>query len=43
MNLIETGNHEVNADRDPDLGAYGVLTGAVKGFDAEVLLDPFEE
>ena len=43
MSLIETGYHEVNADRDPDLGANGVLAGSVKSFDAEVLLDPFEE
>jgi len=43
MTLIETGHHEVNADRYPDLGAHGVLAGAVKSFDAEVLLDPFEE
>lgn len=43
MILIETGHHQVNADRDPDLGAHGVLAGAVEGFDSEVLLDPFEE
>ena len=43
MNLIETGYHEVNTDSDPDLGAYGVLRGAEEGFDAQVLLDPFEE
>ena len=43
INLIETGYHEVNAGRDPDLGSHGVLAGAVKGFDAKVLLDPFEE
>ena len=43
MNLIETGNHEVNAQGDPDLGAHGVLRCAEEGFDAQVLLDPFEE
>lgn len=43
MNLIETGHHEVNADSDPDLGAHGVLCCAEEGFDAQVLLDPFEE
>lgn len=43
MNLIETGHHQVNAHCDPDLGAHGVVTGAVEGFDSEVLLDPFEE
>ena len=43
MHLIETGHHEVNADRDPDLGLYGVGAGAVEGLDPQVLLDPFEE
>ena len=43
MNLIETGHHEVNADCNPDLGAHCVLTGTVKGLDAEVLLDPLEK
>lgn len=43
MNLIETGHHEVNADCDPYLGSHGVLAGAEECFDAEVLLDPFEE
>ena len=43
MNLIETGHHEVNADRDPDLGFHGVVGCAVEGLDAQVLLDPFEE
>ena len=43
MHLIETGHLEVNADGDPDLGLHRVLAGAVKRFDAEVLLDPFKE
>ncbi len=43
MNFIETGHHEVDADRDPDLCAHGVLASAVKGFNAKVLLDPLEE
>ena len=43
MDLIETGHHEVNADRDPDLGANSVLAVAVKRFDTQVLFDPFEE
>lgn len=43
MNFIETGHHEVDADRDPDLRAHGVLASTVKGLNAEVLLDPFEE
>lgn len=43
MNLIETGDHQVNADRDPDLCAHGVLGGAEESFNAEVLFDPFKE
>ena len=43
MNLIETSHHEVHTDCDPDLSSYGVFTGSVEGFDAQVLLDPFEE
>lgn len=43
MILIETGHHQVNADRDPDLGSNGVLAGAIERFDSKVLLDPFEE
>ena len=43
MNLIETGDHQENADCDPYLGSHGVLAGAEECFDAEVLFDPFEE
>lgn len=43
MHLIETGHHEVNADGDPDLGLHGVGAGTIKGFDSQVLFDPFEE
>lgn len=43
MILIETGHHQINADRDPDLGAHGVLAGSVEGLDPQVLFDPFEE
>lgn len=43
MNLIETGDHQVNADSDPDLCAHGVLGGAEESFNTEVLLDPFKE
>ena len=32
MDLIETGHHEVHADRDPDLSSYGVFTGSAEGF-----------
>lgn len=41
--FAEDGHEQVAADGDPDLGFDGVLRGAVKGFDAQVLLDPFEE
>lgn len=43
VNLIETGNHEIDANSDPDLGLHGVLGRAVKSFDPEILLDPFEK
>lgn len=43
MNLIETGDHQVNADRDPELRSHSVLAGAKECFDAQVLLDPFKE
>ena len=43
MDLIEISHHDVNADRDPDLGLHGIGAGGVEGFDPQVLLDPFEE
>ena len=43
MHLIETGNHQVNADRNPYLSAYGVLAGSEERLDPQVLFDPFEE
>ena len=43
MNLIETGDHQINANRDPDLRSHSVLAGAKECFDAQVLLDPFKE
>ena len=43
MNLIETGDHQVNAQCNPDLGANGVLAGAEERLDPEILLDSFEE
>ena len=43
MNFIEACHHEANAHSYPDLGPHGVFTGAVKGLDAEVLFNPFEE
>ena len=41
--LFEDGDEQVNRDGAPDLGAHRVLARAVKGFDAQMLLDPFEE
>ena len=41
--FFQNGDEQVNGDSAPDLGAHGVGTGAVKGFDAQVLFDPFEE
>ena len=43
MDLLETGDDEVNADCDPDLGFDGIVAEANEGFDAQVLFDPFEE
>ena len=37
------GDQDIDADGDPDLSLHGVLGGAVEGFDAQVLFDPFEE
>jgi len=41
--LFENRHQQVNRNRDSDLGAHGVLAGAIERFDAQVLLDPFEE
>src|SRR5258706_9779561 len=41
--LSRDGHQRVNAQGHPDLRAYRVLRGPVKRFDAQVLLDPFEE
>ena len=41
--LFDDRHQEINGDSDPDLRANGVFGDAVKGFDAQVLLDPFEE
>ena len=34
---------QVGTEGDPDLCFHGIGTGAVKGLDAEMLFDPFEE
>ena len=41
--LFHDGDQHVNGDHHLELGFHGVLRGTVKGFDAEVLLDPAEE
>jgi len=41
--FFQNGDEQVNGDGAPDLGAHGVGAGAIKGFDAQMLLDPFEE
>jgi hypothetical protein len=41
--LADDGDEDINRDRNPDLGLDGVLAGAVKSLDTQVLLDPFEE
>jgi len=41
--LIENGNHQVDADSDPDLRLHGILAEPEERLHAKVLLDPFEE
>ena len=41
--LLEDSDEQVSGDRDPYLGLYGVLAGAVESFDSQVLLDPLKE
>ena len=41
--LLQDRDQYVDGDGNPDLSLHGVLTIAVKGFDAQVLLDPLEE
>ena len=41
--LFQEGDEQINGDGTPDRGAHGVGAGAVKGFAAQLLLDPFEE
>ena len=43
VDLIETANHEIGANRNPNLGVDRVLAGAIKHLDSEVLFDPLEE
>ena len=41
--LVEDGHHEVNGDRNPDLGLHRIGAGAEVVFDAQVSFDPLEE
>ena len=41
--FFQDGNEQINGDGGPDLGPHRVGRRAVKGFDAQVLLEPFEE
>ena len=41
--LLCNGDQYVGANRDPDLRLHGVLAGAQKRLDAQVLLDSFKE
>ena len=41
--FFQNGDEQINGDGAPDLGAHRVGAGAVKGFDAQMLFDPFEE
>ena len=41
--FFQNRDEQVSGDGAPDLGAHRVGRGAVKDFDARMLLDPFEE
>ena len=41
--LLGDCNEEVCGYRNPYLGFHGVETGAIEGFNSQVLFDPFEE
>jgi hypothetical protein len=41
--FFQNRDEQVDGDGRPDLDAHRVWRGAVKGFDAQRLLDPFEE
>lgn len=41
--LLRNGDQHIGAHRNPDLRSHGVLTGAQKHLNSQVLLDPFEE
>ena len=41
--FFQNGDEQINGDGGPDLSAHRVGRRAVKGFDAQMLFDPFEE
>jgi hypothetical protein len=41
--LFQDGDHDIDADRNPDLGFHGVVAGAVEVLNPQMLFDPFEE
>ena len=41
--FLDDGDQDVDSDGNPDLGLHTVGRRAEKSFDAQVLLDPFEE
>jgi len=41
--LFDDGDEYVDAHGAPNLGLCGILGGTEKGFDAQMLFDPFEE
>jgi len=41
--FFQNGDEQINGDGGPDLSAHRVGRRAVKGFDPQMLLDPFEE
>jgi hypothetical protein len=41
--FFDDGYQYVNSDSDPDLGLDSVSGRTIKGFDSEMLLDPFEK
>ena|SRR3989304_7602183 len=41
--LLDNRYQNVNADGNPDLSLHCVLGSAEKGFDSQILLDPFEK
>ena len=41
--LFDDGHQHVDRDGDPDLSFDSIVAGPIERFDAQVLLDPFEE